>query len=397
MKQLLSLINLFLLISFLSVLSACNGKTKSDETEKASEVAENKIATKLPQEVVLEQKKQDEQLEQESEAQPETSGTFTKPQDLELFDIGLYEVKPKWKTGFISLSEVYPLNEHPDSAALPDLSNKVFKDVQHLQLTTKFRKTFLAGTKISEADTLFLYDYAADVFVKFTVKSLGVIAIPNVYRTAEDWPFPQEDFMIGFEIKPAGLKKFGDYLGNTLVYIGKENPFVRGEVKPIKWQKIADKDFPATPTDAATYSKINTRLREFTFPKNFSILTNNKVEANTYKYETEGYQYFIKSFFKNLNSEGYKEVIARRLLVFKSESQELVCEKIYVLSDGLEPTPLNYTANNYDKGIYQWTGKLLKNKPPVIFGFEYASFGCSEITFLSKSEGDLYINCDNRH
>jgi hypothetical protein len=58
------------------------------------------------------------------------------------------------------------------------------------------------------------------------------------------------------------------------------------------------------------------------------------------------------------------------------------------------PAPLNYVESEY---IEQWTGKLFKNKPPVILGFQYVAFGCPGITFLSPTEKDIYIYCDNRH
>lgn len=378
MKQLQILINLFLIISSFSILIACNGKTKSDQQDNTMQVAEKE--TNKPQ--------QTEYIEK-----PVVQESSILQQELEIFDIGMYEVKPQKSTGFISLSEIYPEGEHPDSVLFPDLSDKKFEDVRYLPLTSNRRELFLSRTKISETDNLFIYDFATNVLAKFKIANLNVIAIPSVYRTKEDWPFPQEDFMVGFEIKPNDLKKFGTYLGNCLVYIGKENPFIQGQVKPIKWDKIAEKEFPSTPTDATTYSKINADLKSG-YDENLAI-TNKNVQANAYKYEADGYQYFVKSFF--IKNEEYNEVIARRLLIFKSDSRELVCEKTYIESDGTTPTPLNYIEGNQNKGVYQWTGKLFKDKPPVIFGFEYASFGCPEITFLSKSEGDLYINCDNRH
>ncbi|MCA1751402.1 MAG: hypothetical protein LC670_06345, partial [Flavobacteriales bacterium] len=45
----------------------------------------------------------------------------------------------------------------------------------------------------------------------------------------------------------------------------------------------------------------------------------------------------------------------------------------------------------------QWTGKLFKNQPQVIFGFSYHSFGCPRITFLHPDKEKININCDNRH
>jgi len=78
---------------------------------------------------------------------------------------------------------------------------------------------------------------------------------------------------------------------------------------------------------------------------------------------------------------------ARRLLVLDSETNDRVYETIYYESEGTSLNPLNY----------QWTGKLFKNKPAVIFGFQIHSFDCPTIQFLSMSEKEISLYCDNNH
>ncbi|OOV49996.1 hypothetical protein B1J94_03585 [Leptospira kirschneri serovar Grippotyphosa] len=44
----------------------------------------------------------------------------------------------------------------------------------------------------------------------------------------------------------------------------------------------------------------------------------------------------------------------------------------------------------------QWTGKMFKNRPPVIFGFFYEDYKCEVIDFLKLPKSGILISCDNR-
>ena len=90
-----------------------------------------------------------------------------------------------------------------------------------------------------------------------------------------------------------------------------------------------------------------------------------------------------------------KLLFARRLLVVDSKTKEIIIDKLYSSSEGTSPTPLNYEEG--DDVVNQWTGKLFKNKPQVIFGFLYESFGCPGISIIDKSNEEIYLQCDNRH
>jgi hypothetical protein len=64
----------------------------------------------------------------------------------------------------------------------------------------------------------------------------------------------------------------------------------------------------------------------------------------------------------------------------------------------VDVAPLNFGIDSNDEYVClpeQWTGKLLKNKPPVAFGFIYE--WCPFITLLDSTYEDIWINCDNRH
>lgn len=359
------------------LLPACNGNSQTEQARKTKQTTPRQSS---------------KPLKPAPAPQPASPTSWPVPA-LRLFTVGRYDLKPQKNTGFISLSDVYFLSDHPDSVALPDLSDLEFSQVQYLELSAPYRNTLLAKTKIAATDHVFMYDYVADVLTAFPVAGLKAIAIPNVYRTAEDWPFPASDFMFGLAIKPDDLKKFGEDLNNTLVYIGQENPFVRGQLKPIRWQEMPVKDFPAVASDARTRAAINAELKSGY--REDLTLSGKNVQTSAFKYATGGYRYFIMNYF--LKHPQYQEIFARRLLVFGPNLQEPVCERTFVASDGASPTPLNLVERKNDQGLYQWTGNLFRNAPPVVFGFEYLSFGCPAITFLTPSGTDVYLNCDNRH
>ncbi len=293
-------------------------------------------------------------------------------QDLRIFYL---RFEKNESVGFVSLSDVYPLSEHPDSLAIPDLkdiNSEEAKNFEYLKLDAKQRKRFLSKTKILETDQVFIYDYSADVLICFTVKNLNVVACLNIYGA--DWPYSQNDYMIGFELNKKFLTSFGRFPSNTLVCVGKENPFVQGQMKHIVWKKIDNKDFPSreiNPKDTARFKHVyNDTKVEY-------------VSGNTFKYLTEGLEYFIQDTGKYNDNQ----IWAKRLLVIDRKTKEIVYEKMYYESESGSFAPINN----------QWTGKLFKNKPPVIFGFKWVSFGCPRINFLNSTEKDIDTNCDNRH
>lgn len=288
-------------------------------------------------------------------------------QDLQLFDLKYYEKDSSQSFAFISLSEIYPLNENADSLAIPDLKEKEIEqapDFIYFKLDSTFRDRFLAATNISETDKVFIYDYSTEALQTFTVKNLKVVACLNIYGA--DWPYSQDDYMIGFEINKKFLTGSDQYFTNSLVYVGKENPFVRGQLKPIIWKKIKPEDFPSKelPTYDISYA-------------------GKCVTGDAYKFETKGLQYFVQDLVRLEDNW----VSVKRLIVIDLKTKATVCEKLFYSGESASFAPLDN----------QWTGRLFKNKPRVIFGFHYVSFGCPNITFLNLTESDVYINCDNRH
>ncbi|MCR6642948.1 MAG: hypothetical protein NVV82_29145 [Sporocytophaga sp.] len=283
------------------------------------------------------------------------------------------------KVGFISLSEIYPLSEHPDSLAIPN-PEEVNKDsLQYFKLSSEYRNRFLSKTKISEEDSVFIYDYSTDVLVSYPVKILSIVAYLNVYMEPNECPCRQNDYMIGFQINKSSLTGFDKYLNNSLVYVGKENPFILGQMRPISWERIDIKDFP---------------LEKSNIPNN--VFRQHDVEkGNAYLYNSELYQYYIQEYSEGGNSF----YLVQRHLIVTNMKDDVILEKVFNDSEGTSIAPLNFGIenSNFSDLKEQWTGYLFKNKPQVVFGFVWSSFGCPNIIFLDSNVDDVYINCDNRH
>ncbi|WP_268846383.1 oxidoreductase [Flavobacterium aestivum] len=289
--------------------------------------------------------------------------------------INLFTLFPKDSSdvAFVSLSDIYPVNDEKDTLILPNIEKLGKYNAQYFTFDKNYRKRFLSKTNISETDSVFVFDYAKNKLASFAVKSLKTAAMLNGYSSEEDWPYRTLDFMIGFEINKKHLNGFSKYFRDALVYIGKENPFSTDGLKPIVWKKIASKEYPSKP--------IKNEDRD---------LLENMVTGNTYLFKTEMHHYFLQEYL-----DDDKTIYARRLLVTDSKIKDIIIEKLYAQSEDTSPAPLNY-EEGYNT-INQWTGKLFKNKPTVVFGFEYISFGCPVISIIDKSNEEIFLQCDNRH
>jgi hypothetical protein len=290
-------------------------------------------------------------------------------QNSSLFELQSFQKKENDLVNFVSLSDIYTLSEHKDSIAIPSLKGKTESNSKYLKLDSKLRKRFLAKTKISDSDKLFLYDYAKDILLTFPVKSLNVVACLNAYGA--EWPYKQEDFMFGFEINDK-LTQIKDDYSNVFVFIGKENPFIKGEIKKITWKKITSKDLPQLVIKEKKLTEFNQFLK-----KSKSKL------GQSYEFKTNEYQCYLQEY---TDSKG-KTVLGKYLIVVNETTKKVVFQKLFTESEGV-------TFASIDS---QWIGKLLNNAIPVVFGFQNFSFGCPEINFLQQSEKPVYINCDNRH
>lgn len=307
---------------------------------------------------------------------------LTYVKDLDLFWIRDLEENTNKKVGFISLSDIYPLSEHPDSLAIPSLENVDNQNLQYFKLNSTYRKRFLSKTNISETDSVFIYDYSTDALLSFSVKKLNVVAYLNIYMDIKDCPCSQYDYMIGFEVAKSNLIGLGKYYSDALVFIGKENPFTQGQMKPLIWQKIKTEKFPLQKSNLTNTQK--------------QYKHKDAIKGQAYLYETEIYQVFIQDYTEPNN---LAQVQDRHLIIIDKQSGNVINETMFNNSEGTSVTPLNYGINNpsFADLKEQWIGKLFKNKPEVIFGFEWVSFGCPGIIYINSQDKYIQINCDNRH
>lgn len=283
--------------------------------------------------------------------------------DLKIFDLYSIENDGKYHT-FISLSDIYN-----DSLAIPNdiienQKSKSFAELKHFELNGIYREKLLKGTSLSETDTLFLYNYKDAKLQKFPIKDLKSIANLNLYMSEGD-EISSYDYMIGFELNQneTSEQSVMDKTNYSLASFGKENPFSGEKVVPIHWKKISRDQFPLT-------------------------LKNDKSLENTYLAKFENLIYYIQDY------KGEYGIYKRKLAVVKDK--KVTFAKTFTRGEGAEFSPLNFINNN-EYNDWQWTGRLFKNKPPVVFGFVSESFGCPNITFLDSSYEDIYLICDNRH
>lgn len=303
------------------------------------------------------------------------------PRDsISLFILDEVITKDEDTAAFVSVSDIDRLpgdyNSPADSVdrlVIPSLENKEVKDTRYLTLTSKYRKRLLSRTGISETDSLFVYDYGKDVLLSFAISSLDAVAKLSVYEDETIVQHSARDYMLGFKIDRAALVSINNrYPSTSYVYIGAKNPFTRNQMHPIVWGKTDPKKFPSGP------------LR----PEEKEILKGFKL-TGTYSFKSEENRFYLQEFSKPESSN------RERILVCDTNGK-VIRNELLSETEGTSPAPLSF-ASNKTKIHEQWTGKLLKNRPPLTLGFEYVSFGCPILSFLNQSRGFVNVNCDNRH
>lgn len=300
----------------------------------------------------------------------QTSSVGLNEHDLNIFTVTTIgdDSKTDDVKAFVSLSDIYD-----DSLAIPakyiaDQKNISFDELKYFELSSGYREKLLKGIKINEADTMFMYDYALNKLEKIPVNKLKAVAHLTPYATKGE-QIVSGDYMIGFEVGRDVMKKSStQYYSNVFVYVGSDNPFAQIQLKAPKWQKINAKDFPKL-----SKAKLN----------------NNGYKAgNYYRFKSDAITYYLRDFLSE------NKVVKRH---FIAVGKSMITEKVFEESEGTSLAPLNFVDNDANSTKEQWTGKLFKNKPLVIFGFNYLSFDCPSIILLDKTSAEISINCDNRH
>ncbi|SCC26139.1 hypothetical protein [Gilliamella intestini] len=284
---------------------------------------------------------------------------------------------------FISLSDDINLydKEYKERVFLiPSGKRKNYKKKEYL-LTDSYRAKFFFEVGVSEDDTVFIYDYEKNDLKSFPISSLKALAVVNPYSSG-DGPFYLSDYMFGFKLDSKIIKDHP----SSLVYIGKENPFVQEQLTPLFWNKIDEQDFPVLDEDD--------EITALAFWGNMDSLK----KVDSYLAEANGFRFFIQNYTNKDKSKLIQsdEIIARHLIILDSNSN-IITNEIEGIAEGDMFYPLN-SLNNKDEFIYQWTGKILKNEPPVVFGFKASSFSCTPVFRFMHPLHDYFVpRCDARH
>lgn len=279
--------------------------------------------------------------------------------------------------GFISFSDDYPLSEHPDSIAIPDISDMPYDSIQYFELTGKYREQFLNKTGVSEDDKLFVFNYSTGKIQSFLIKKLLLSALINPYASEGDAPFDQFSYMIGFGIDRSMLSEIGgDYYNHVLVSVGKKNPFLVKKLNLITWSKVDSEKFPAVKFRSDIVSEL----------KNFRKLETNMCQLDTL--------HFFAQELKEEKADYNRS--ARHVIVINTKSGKVEFEELYTENESVGIAHLNGIFKD-SRETNQWTGQLFKNRSPVIFGFTNNSFGCSLIYFMGQPQRFIYTKCDSRH
>ncbi|MFK8039587.1 MAG: hypothetical protein AB8B74_14950 [Crocinitomicaceae bacterium] len=274
---------------------------------------------------------------------------------------------------FFSVSDRYYESGPETDSTIPTsyFENRSGTVDHYIKLTGKYRKRCMDAIGASENDVVYVYDYAKDKLLRYYIRSLNCLAVLNIYSSNAIYPIDQNEYMIGFEINSEYLI---GYHSNVLVSIGKTNPFTRGQVKPILWRTARADDFPS---NAKSFANIS-RLKMGTI-------------GNTHHFKMDGFTYFVQNIKSN------NAVLARHLVVINPASKAILLDRFYIDSEAASPAPLNNVEPENNDFLIQYTGKLFKHMPPVVFGLMWQSFGCPGIDVIEANAKSIYIHCDNRH
>ncbi|SFW57481.1 SH3 domain-containing protein [Cellulophaga fucicola] len=267
--------------------------------------------------------------------------------------------------GFVNLSELLDYEEEQGVSMVPEKyleSISIEESRSYLKIEDTYRDYFFKNTKISKTDKLFIYNYKLDVLLTFNLKDLDVVIYLSPYE-GHTSGITDSDYMYGFKIDAKHIKNWGKYSLNSFVYLGKENPFTRGKMKPMIWTKIPPSQFPLD-------------------LKSYSVTIDQKLKG-LYTFKNDDLTYYYSDYGHLVVLDAEKKVKLNEIL-YQGESASLA--------------PISIVGEeNSETEKEQWAGTLFKDKSSVLFGFHYVSFGCPHIKVISNEFNYIPILCDNRH
>lgn len=284
-----------------------------------------------------------------------------------------YELKPNTIIEFIPLTDSFPWSDNDNSSIIEDkyLGNAKYENDNYHQLDAKHRDIFFTKMNISENHKIFVYNLSKDRIIVYPVKDQPLVGVLSPYQSGSG--LTQYDYIVGFEIAKRSAEN-GYNRDVTFVFVGDKNPFHKGSMEPIIWNK----------------TEVEQSLNQINKVVNNSQI-NKQTTKNVFKFTKNTLDYYL------LDLEQENENRSMRLVVIDQQFKEVLANFMYKESEGRTFTPLILEGEPLDYGIDQWTGKMFKNKESVIFGFFYNSFGCDAIEFINPRRNYIQIKCDNRH
>ncbi len=144
---------------------------------------------------------------------------------------------------FISISEIINMNIIPNSEIEKQREKN---NVALFELNNKLRKNLFDVAKLSEKDSVFIFNYKENKTLAFALKDLKVIAIKNGYQDNSELQ-TGDDYHIGFAIGEAtNYVDYPEHLSTNIVCINKENPFTKANITPVTWKLSNVNNVPST-------------------------------------------------------------------------------------------------------------------------------------------------------
>ena len=308
--------------------------------------------------------------------------------DLNIFSLWRYTERG---ISLVSLSQIDRLSMHPDSLAIPDLSDWKWEKYRFFELDAEYRRRFLERTGVSETDTLFVFDYTNDILLIFSVRELSVFAQLEFWSDRPNGsphsphPHPQYRFHIGFGINN---DDFPEIWRPYLVYVGKTHPFVRRGMQQIVWERIDLDDFPMQRAQLITVDSVFcAHDPSFSFAHNF-------IRGEAHTFEWKHFRFYIQDWRRqDSREEGFWSINNVHLLVLNQKSNGLVIEQVFFADERNDPT-----QHDIPRWIgRRWVGYLFQNKPPVVAEFSDLIGVNARYMFLDPTMGNFWILCDNRY
>lgn len=265
-------------------------------------------------------------------------------QELRIFTFYPIEYDSLQKGAFISLSDENIWTEETMETRSAIYKNESEIDDESQELSGNRRTAFLKDVRINDSESIFIYNMFLDSIFTFQVNEITLIEKPNTYSGTD----------IGFKITELELELMGAFYWNTFVFIGNDNQFQTGEIHPMTWNKVAQSNFP---------KDIQASNHEEWY--------DSSIDGETFSFITDELTFLVQ----NLSSKGGIE--GRHLIVSENQSKEIVFNEAIINREG---PAISSLIAEYENN--QWTGKIFKDKPTMIYGFEWVSFSCQNIDFI---------------